>query len=145
MGLLAVLTIVAASCDRRSAAAKRREIGRIRSPDGSIDAVLEYVTTDPLSADIQELYLVPAGETPKFGRETRVMYVSNLSKPLSLRWRGDSVVAIGFEEAKIQAFTNVWYGPYQGDSTRLVELRLEPAGPRSLPDLFGRRGRTPQS
>jgi hypothetical protein len=142
--LVIPFTVAVAACDFRSEAAKRQEIGRVRSPDGRVDAVLEYVTTDPLSHDIQELYLVPARATPQFGNEIRVMYASHLSRPLTLRWRGDSIVAIGFAEAKIAGFTNVWYGPYQRDSTRLVELRLEPDGPRSLPDLFGRRTRTAQ-
>jgi hypothetical protein len=138
LGLLALLGLIAA-CDFRSAAEKRREILRARSPGGGVDAVVEYVTTDHLSADIQELYLVPARETPQYGNERRALYVSHLSRPLELRWRGDSVLEVAYDEAYIQGFSNVWYGPWRSDSTRIVELRLVSAGPRSLPARFGRR------
>ena len=121
------------NCDSRSASEKRRELLRARSPDGGIDAVVEYVTTDHLSADIQEVYLVPARETPPFGNDRRSLYVSHLSRPLELRWRGDSVLEVAFEEAYVQSFSNVEYVRRPGASTRIIELRLAPSGPRSLP------------
>jgi hypothetical protein len=132
LGLFALLG-AAASCDTRSTSEKRRELLRTRSPDGAIDAVVEYVSTDHLSADIQEVYLVPARETPKFGNERRILYVSHLNRPLELRWHGDSLIEVAFDEAYIQAFSNVEYVRRPGESTRIIELRLAPAGPRSLP------------
>ena len=138
---VACIGLAAVSCGLDSDPDKRREIRRVRSPDGGVDAVLEYVTTDHLSADIQELYLAPAGEHPKFGNDLRVAAFSYLCQPLTLRWRADSVLEIGFDQAMIYSFTNVWYGPWQSDSTRIVELRLSPVGEHSLPNLLGRQCR----
>jgi hypothetical protein len=103
-----------------------KEIERVRSPDGKVDAVIYLTLTDPLSSDIQSVRLEPVGEKLEWhGIVVRATHTDG--KKLGLRWVQDTVLEIVYSRGHIYDFDNQWWtyriAPNK-DEAHFVELRL---------------------
>jgi hypothetical protein len=126
----AVLTILAlwsvACCDYDDwLPSDSKEIDRVGSPDGKVDAVLLLTRTDPLSSDVQTVRLEPVGEKAEWhGIMARAAHTHG---KLGLRWGSDTLLEIVYRRGHIYDFNNEWWtyklSPNK-DEVRFVELRL---------------------
>lgn len=101
-----------------------RELNRVTSPDGRVDAILAEVITDSLSANGYAVYLAPAGtkldlQSPVFERKS---FYANRIDGLQLIWREPKFLEIRYTRGDIFDFRNNW----RLDSDYVVEVRLKP-------------------
>jgi len=121
-----VLLIAACGRNGHHLASDSKEIDRVRSPDGKVDAVLYLTPTDPLSSDIQSVRLEPVGEKLEWhGIVARAEHTDG--KKLGLRWVQDTVLEIVYAHGHVYDFNNEWWtyslSPNK-DEPHFVELRL---------------------
>jgi hypothetical protein len=102
-----------------------REIDRLRSPDGKVDAVLSVTPTDPLSSDIQSVRLEPVGVKAEW--DGIVARATHNPGKLGMRWLSDTLLLITYRGGHIYDFDNLWWtyklSPKK-DEVHFVELRL---------------------
>ncbi len=101
-----------------------KELKRITSPDGAVDAILARVEADSLSADGFAVYLGAAGkeldlQSLEFDR--KVFYASRIDD-LELVWREPKFLEIRYSRGDIFNFHNNWW--LHSDYT--VEIRIIP-------------------
>jgi hypothetical protein len=101
----------------------REEIGRITSPDSVLDAVIVRANGGATTAFVYELYLVPVGEhhddrDPVFNAEH--------VKDLTTRWREARLLEVGFKEATIFHFSNIWFSKDVNNYRYVTEILLRP-------------------
>lgn len=101
-----------------------RELRRITSPDGGVDAILAEVITDSLSANGYAVYLAPAGmkldlQSIEFDRKA---FYANRIDGLDLVWREPKFLEIRYERGDIIDFRNNWWMK----SDYIVEVRIVP-------------------
>jgi hypothetical protein len=113
-----------------------KEIERVQSPDGLVDAILVEVETDPLSANGFIICLAPTGTdigTLTSSSEPNVFYANRLDE-LKLIWREPKFLEIRYKKAAVLRFRNYhWMTGIGGQESYKVELRLMPQGEHSLP------------
>jgi hypothetical protein len=107
---------------------EHRELNRVGSPDGIVDALLTEVVTDSLSSNGVAVYLVPSGtnldlNSPLF--ERKVFYANRISN-LRLVWREPRFLEIRYDEGNIYEFRNNWAAKEVQDYTYEVEVRIIP-------------------
>ena len=102
-----------------------KEIDRLRSPDGKVDAVLYVTPTGPLSSDVQSVRLEPVGVKAEW--DGIVARVTHNPGYLAMRWLSDTLLLITYRGGHIYDFDNQWWtyklSPKQ-DEVHFVELRL---------------------
>lgn len=101
-----------------------KELKRITSPDGAVDAILARVETDSLSADGFAVYLAAAGkeldlESLEFDRK---VFYANRIDDLELVWRESKFLEIRYARGDIFDFRNNW----RLHSDYTVEIRIMP-------------------
>src|SRR3954468_11275803 len=109
--LLVIMALATLGCGGRrkptSPPSDSKEIERVRSPDGKVDAVVYLTLTDPLSSDIQSVRLEPVGEKVEWhGIVARATHTDG--KKLGLRWLQDTVLEIVYRRGHIYDFDNQW-------------------------------------
>jgi hypothetical protein len=113
-----------------------KEIERVKSPDGLVDAILVEVETDPLSANGFIICLAPSGtdlENLTRSYEPNIFYANRLQH-LKLVWREPKFLEIRYNRAAVLRFRNYhWMTGIGGQESYKVELRLMPEGEHSLP------------
>ena len=113
-----------------------KEIERVKSPDGLVDAILIEIETDPLSANGFIICLAPSGTDIKHltrSYEPNIFYANRL-QDLRLVWREPKLLEIRYKRAAVLRFrNNHWIRGVGGQEAYEVELRLMPEGAHSLP------------
>lgn len=111
-----------------------RELKRVTSPDGKVDAILAQVITDSLSADGFAVYLAPAGrklDLQSIDFDRKVFYANRIDD-LELVWREPKFLEIRYTRGDIFDFRNNWWlrqDPSPNDiytQPYIVEVRIVP-------------------
>jgi hypothetical protein len=106
-------------------AANHRELLRVTSPTGSIDAVFVRPIFDYFNA-ASALYLVPAQESPPaWGAVLRLSGDTDLPR---LVWKGPQLLEVQFSGGCVQGFSNLWHSSDVAGGRYYVETRLVPSG-----------------
>jgi hypothetical protein len=101
-----------------------RELKRVTSPDGVIDAILAEVITDSLSANAYAVYLAPAGTKLDLQSDVfeRKAFYANRIDGLELVWKEPKFLEVRYERGDIFGFQNY----YWLRSDYIVEVRIVP-------------------
>jgi len=101
----------------------QREVLRVTSPDGQIDAVFVEPVVHSVSQD-SALYLVPKGEpAPARGPQLRGV---DFKEPPALVWKRSHLLAINYSHGCIINFVNLWHSNDVEDGRYYVEVTLNP-------------------
>lgn len=108
-----------------------KEVKRIKSPDSTVEAVLLTGDAGATTATTTFLYLVPAGSRldPKKEAEDNLnkdVFVADHLSNLTVAWKNPRLIEIGYEEARIHHFQNIWSHRDVRYYRYVVELRLAP-------------------
>lgn len=120
-GLLVFVVLLAAFLC--SGPEQQREIMRVTSSDGHVDAVLREVLKG--GATVPTYYyldIVPVGENKDFGDPELI--ATDLSGE-ELYWKND-ILFFSYNTAKISNFWNYWYSKYYSEDHYIAEIRLVP-------------------
>jgi hypothetical protein len=106
-----------------------KEVKRIKSPESELEAVLLTGDAGATTANTTFLFLVPAGSRldPKKEAEDNLnksVFTADHLSDLTVVWRNPRLVEIGYKEARIHHFQNVW--SHRDIDRYAVELRLAP-------------------
>jgi hypothetical protein len=106
------------------------EIGRVKAPDGVVDAVLVRGNGGATTSFSYSVFLVPSAtifdeRAPLFEPE-RALFVADHQKGLELVWRKPRFLEIRFAKARIFRFSNFWHSREVQNYQYVVELRLVP-------------------
>lgn len=122
-GLMSIL----AGCGRTSTDGK--EIARVTSPDGRVDAIVIEVRTGATVPTPTELYISPKGAKPIL--DDLVLRGDHFEN-VSVRWESDKLLELSYSAARIYRFSNFWRSRSIDDSAYLVEIKLRALSVRSL-------------
>ncbi len=101
-----------------------KELKRVTSPDGAVDAILARVETASLSADGFAVYLAAAGkeiDLQSLAFDRKVFYANRIDD-LELMWREPKFLEIRYSRGDIFDFCNNWWLR----SDYIVEIRIVP-------------------
>jgi len=104
-------------------AENQRELLRVTSPDGKVDAVFVGPIIRTFGED-SALYLVPKGE-PAPSRES-VIRGTGFKEPPALMWKQPHLLAMNYSHGCIDDFSNLWHAYDVDDGRYYVEVRLNP-------------------
>lgn len=116
-----------------SKGSNRTEEIRVTSPDGRLDAVMVREMYGGATGGIQwDVFIVPKGVPAPSDGQRSLFSASDLTAE-KLVWRQPHVLEIGFDEAAIEEFRNLWaldeidrVGS-SGEGDHFVEIRLAPS------------------
>ena len=101
----------------------QREVLRVTSPDGQIDAIFVEPRVRSISKD-SALYLVPKGEpVPPRGPQLRGV---DFKQPPALVWKRSHLLAMNYSRGCVSNFVNLWHSYDLDDGRYYVELTLSP-------------------
>jgi hypothetical protein len=110
---------------------RHEEIGRVKSPDGVVDAVLVRGNGGATTSFTYSVFLVPAGtsfnETAPVFEPDFAKFLADHQVGLELVWRRPKFLEIRFAKARIFRFSNFWHSREVQDYRYIVELRLVPS------------------
>jgi hypothetical protein len=113
-----------------SCAPSKKELMRVSSPGGVVDAVLVVKLTGTLSPTPFFVYIVPSG-SKKMGYP--VLLGWGFCGTQAARWSAPRFLEIEFTKGKIIKFWNFWEDKSVQNFEYVVEVRLVPTSERSLP------------
>jgi hypothetical protein len=121
--MLGLLTAAGFETLRDSVVAwNQREVIRVTSPDGQIDAV--FVEPVHSFSPDSALYLVPRGEpAPARGPQLRGV---DFKEPPGLVWKRSHLLAMNYSHGCIGNFVNLWHSYDVDDGRYYVEVTLSP-------------------
>lgn len=110
-----------------------REIGRVTSPDGAVDAVMEEGNCGAPCSFVYYVSIVPKGSAG-LNDPAQQVFIADDVVNARIRWSEPNLLDIGYDKALIDSFHNVAY-PFarsgNADSWRdEVEVRLAPSSAR---------------
>jgi hypothetical protein len=100
-----------------------KELSRISSPDGVVDAVLITIPTHATVATPLELHLVRKGGRPS---ETTLALRGDHFNNVSLKWKDTKFLEVQYETLRIFTFQNFWSSKDVSNFSYVVEIRLKP-------------------
>ena len=109
-----------------------KELQRVPSPNGPLDAVLVLRHNPSFVPDLYQIYIVRHGETP-----TKKGLVLNADKVIDPRlvWKGARLLEFFYSQAHIVLLRNAMESPISGEQP--IEIRLMPPGDRlAIPDTW---------
>jgi hypothetical protein len=110
-----------------------KEIQRLPSPDGLVDAVLVMRPTAVVAPDVYELYIVPHKGRP---RKREMVLRGDKFLDARLAWERPRLLDVYYSQAHIGFFLNAWQSFDVDNLKYVVEIRLvPPAGKFAIPDL----------
>lgn len=95
-----------------------REVYRVTSPDGVIDAVWVETDAGATTGYAYRLYIVPRAVQPS--KRMKAIFVGDLMDGVVIRWVHSGLLEISYSKAAISYFSNVWVNP-----PRAVEVQLK--------------------
>jgi len=108
-----------------TACASHREVSRVASSDGRLEAVLDEVNGGATTSYAYSLYLVPKGVT-KLPSRNSAIFVADHIDGLHVEWAESKLLQVTYREARIFQFTNFWESADVDSFRYVVELRLHP-------------------
>lgn len=106
------------------------EIGRVKSPDGMVDAVLVRSNGGATTSFGYSVFLVPAGtrfdERAQVFQPDYALFVADHQVDLELVWKEPKFLEIRHVKARIFQFSNFWHSREVQDFHYTVEVRLVP-------------------
>ncbi len=106
-----------------------KEMQRVLSPDGQIEAILIARETGATVATPFELYVVPAGQD--WSGYSPLMKGDKFDE-INIVWQQPKLVEIRYKKGRIFSFANFWSSSKVQDHKYVVELRLIPSDLKSL-------------
>ena len=107
------------------------ETQRIKSPDGTLEAVIGTGGGGATTSTLTLIYIVKTNAKVSFEDRRGSVFGADHIKGLSIRWKNSRFLDIQFDEARIMDFSNYWA---HGLNT-VVEVKLSPTNPESsLPE-----------
>lgn len=106
-----------------------KELQRLTSPDGVVDAVLVEKLTNATDGIPYLVYIVPAGSHSLW----HPVLVGDDFVGFKLMWKNPRFLAVRFKKGRVFSFTNLWWSKHVDNFRYVVEIRLEPTEDRSLP------------
>lgn len=105
-----------------------KEVGRIKSPDGQVEALI--VTGEAgATTSLETLVLIvePGGQvkTQKL-LNSKAMFRASHLKNFKVVWKEPKLLEIQYDEARIDQFKNLWESWKGRDMSYAVEVRLNP-------------------
>jgi hypothetical protein len=112
---------------------QRKEIQRLTSPDGTVDAVVDDLSCGAPCGFTYALSIVRKG-APAAKDSLRQVFLADDVVNLQVRWREPHLLDVAYDRALILAFSNVSY-PLASPGNResyeyAVEIRLSPSSSR---------------
>ena len=112
------------------------EIGRVKSPDGVVDAVLVRSNGGATTSFGYSVFLVPVGTrfdqgAPVF-QPDYALFVADHQVDLELVWKEPKFLEIRYAKARIFQFSNFWHSREVHNFAYTVEVRLVPSEDSSL-------------
>jgi len=102
---------------------EKTEAMRITSPDSIVDVVVMEVSAGATTGTAFKAYIVPVGLAAKEGTE---IFVADQVVGLNLVWTKAKSLDIGYESARIFAFTNFWQSRDVEKFKYVIEIWLSP-------------------
>src|SRR5215471_12909413 len=130
--LRAILMILAAclasACISPAGEWSYEEIGRVKSPDSIVDAVLVRGNGGATTSFSFSVFIVPAGT--KFENDSTFfkssVFTADHVDGLQLRWMEPKLLGIQYKEARIFQFRNNWNRQEVQEFHYVVEIKLLP-------------------
>ena len=109
---------------------ERREVARVTSPDGLVDAVSVESDCGPLCSFEYHVSLVPKGVAAQGKAADEVFYAEYPVNP-RVQWKERYLLEVGYDRARIEFFHNIAHPfAHQGEKASfdyMVEIRLAPS------------------
>jgi len=105
-----------------------REVNRVKSPGGEVDAVLVVADAGATTSQASLVILVAANQqvgTTK-PKEYDVVFRADHLKNLHVIWKQPQLLDIQYDEARISQFKNLWEVWGTRTASYAVEVRLDP-------------------
>jgi hypothetical protein len=103
-----------------------KEIQRVKSPKGLLEAILVEGNAGAASTLSYSVYLVQAGtlfnEKSKQFSKDAALFLADHQEELKVEWKNDGFLNISYRKARIYQFSNFWWSECCG----YIELRLIP-------------------
>jgi hypothetical protein len=115
LSFLAILGLV--GCDP----VDREELMRRSSPDALVDAVLIQANAGATTSYVQEVYIVPARNTPN---ESNLVFRGDKMDGLKVYWIKPQLLMIQYKEGRIFEFTNFWNSQSVDNFKYEIEIQL---------------------
>jgi hypothetical protein len=124
------------SIDDRLLPENRKEIARVTSPDGAVDAVMIRTNCGAPCSFGYEVYILGKGKRPPSDPQ-RALFSADDVLAGEISWTQPHLLSIGYTRAKIYSFRNISYpfgefGAKEKNWKYEVELRLAPSSSGSL-------------
>jgi hypothetical protein len=105
-----------------------RETGRIKSPDGQVEAVVVTGDAGATTSKATLVVIVPSGglvNTKSLKQSDAVFWADHL-KEFNVVWKQSKLLCIEYDEARIAQFRNLWDIWEGRNDSYAVEIRLCP-------------------
>ncbi|MEJ7849024.1 MAG: hypothetical protein WKF92_13145 [Pyrinomonadaceae bacterium] len=107
-----------------------KELKRVTSPDGRVDAILAEIEVDSSNSNIPKgyaIYLVPVGEELELQSiyPNQIVFYATRITDLEFFWRNKEFLEISYTQGNIFEFRNNWYFGKE----LFVEIRIVPSKP----------------
>ena len=116
------LVLLLGACTSASNPNDGTELSRTKSPDGLVEAIL--YRHEGGGATVGFSYSIYLARTGMFPNEYSEVFLATHPEDLTITWRENKFLKIGFTHAEIYSFTNFWYSNRLGHHDYFVELRL---------------------
>jgi hypothetical protein len=103
-----------------------KEVMRITSPDGRVDAVVVSGDGGATTSLVYSVYLVPVGGKVERGERDGSNFDADHFKGFGVSWKESRILEIKYDEARILDFRNYWYSREVDDFNYVVEVVLAP-------------------
>jgi hypothetical protein len=110
---------------------EHKEIARVASPDGKVEAVMIRDNCGAPCSYGYSVYIVPRGVKPSADSQGGIFYAEDMEEA-QLTWKQPHLLSVGYRKALIYKLRNLSYpfgesGANEGDWTYKVEIQLEPS------------------
>ncbi len=96
------------------------EANRIKSPDGTVEAVLVKNDCGATTSESLSVFVVGSGKETE---ESDLVFKADHTDSLSLLWRETNFLEIKYKQARIFQFTNFWQSKDVDNFRYVVEVR----------------------
>ncbi len=136
--LMVLCLLFLGGCEVAPEPCPTREIMRVRSPDGLVEAVLQSRDCGPTTPVDYRVFIVKAGNK---GPGHGLVFWADHAQGLRLEWREDKLLEIKYTQARIFRFTNIWRSEDIAPGEYIVEVRETPLSQGRVLNLPGMRAR----
>jgi hypothetical protein len=108
-----------------------KEVGRIKSPDGQVEALIVNGEAGATTSLETLVLIVEPGRQVKTQKllNSEAMFRASHLKNFKVVWKQPKLLEIQYDEARIDHFGNLWENWQGHDTSYTVEIRLNPTSP----------------